>query len=122
MQSFTQQSLTYYFESLLQRTRRAEIKNTSYNQYRTKLLTAFRLLDISESWFDNIPSLPKNDTEPFEAYSPSDLKKLLPLLRSLFKQTSKQFLIEPHKHMSAHQSQLTCNGQLNLETVLGTFQ
>ena len=46
----------------------------------------------------------KNGTEPFEAYTRSDLNQLLPFLRSLFKQTHRQFSENPDKHISANRS------------------
>lgn len=107
IKAFTKQSLVSYFEHQYRRILRGEVKNTTYNQVRTKLISAFKLLDLPEKWFEDIPTLPKYDTEPFEAYSSSDLKQLLPILRGLFKQTSQQFLINPEKHMKAHQTQLT---------------
>ncbi|MDK9762971.1 hypothetical protein KI743_13245 [Vibrio sp. D420a] len=105
--AFNQASLEGYTKHLHQRTMRRETKNTHYASIRSGLTRVFNLLDLPTQWFHNVVSLPKNDSEPFEAYSQSDLKQLLPFLRALFKQTSAQFLATPKKHMEAHQASPT---------------
>ncbi|WP_434340711.1 hypothetical protein [Motilimonas cestriensis] len=109
--SFTKESLDRYFQFKYQRVQRKEIKNSAYIQYRASMVTLFKVLDLPTSWFENVPNLPRNDFEPFEAYSQSDLKKLLPLLRALFKQTSAQFLENPEKHTRASRSNATMSFQ-----------
>lgn len=104
---FTKSSVELYCNHLLKRAYRKEIKNTSYSKIRAHLVSLFQALDFPKQWFENTPSLPKNDGKPFEAYNTSDLKKLLPLLRALFKQTSEQFLANPEKHKSAKKNEKT---------------
>jgi uncharacterized damage-inducible protein DinB len=106
-EAFTQASLEEYFQHLHLRVRRGEIKNRTYTNRRSVLSTLFHLLNLPRRWFDNIPILPKNDTESYEAYSQSDLKQLLPFLRALFKQTSTQFLDSPQKHIKASKNKPT---------------
>ncbi|CAD5361035.1 hypothetical protein [Citrobacter freundii] len=84
-----------------QRVLRCETKSSAYSSQRSKLIGVFTLLDKPQKWFDDAIITSQDDVEPFEAYSQSDLKKLLPLLRALFKQTSKQFLTSPEMHKMA---------------------
>ncbi|MDF4968320.1 hypothetical protein P3573_07075 [Vibrio parahaemolyticus] len=101
IQAFTQDSVNAYTEYLYQRTLRKEIKRNTYVNMRSALVQAFRHIDLPDKWFEHVPLVPKDDIEPFQAYSQSDLTQLLPFLRSLFKQTSTQLLADPQKHMSA---------------------
>lgn len=105
--SFSTVSVEQYCESNLRRALRREIKNTTFSKIRSHLSSLFSLLDLSTECFKHIPSLPKNDGEPFEAYSRSDLNKLLPLLRAIFKQTSRQFLCNPEFYKKAHATTYT---------------
>ncbi|MGR5309565.1 hypothetical protein ACPV34_06745 [Photobacterium damselae] len=114
--AFTKASLEYYCEYLLGRAYRKEIKNTSYSKTRSHLASLFQALDLPKQWFESVPSLPKNDIEPFEAYSNSDLKQLLPLLRALFKQTSEQFLANPLQHMEAKKNRHTMTFEYKRQT------
>lgn len=59
-------------------------------------------LDLPSTYFDNITITDNSDTESFEAYTRSDLNQLLPFLRSLFKQTTKQLIENPEKHINAY--------------------
>ncbi|MCS6159816.1 hypothetical protein [Shewanella baltica] len=106
-EAFTKTSVEQYCKHLVIRARRKEIKNTSFSKTRAHLVSLFQALELPLQWFHDVPSLPKNDAEPFEAYSRTDLKQLLPLLRALFKQTSEQFLTEPEKYMRAHKNTST---------------
>ena len=103
-QAFTKHSVTNYFEHLLECVRLKKIKDTTYGVNRSNLLKVFGWLDLSTRWFEGVPLLSKNELQPYEAYSSSDLKQLLPLLRSLFKQTSTQFLAAPQKHLNSWKS------------------
>ncbi|WMO15700.1 hypothetical protein [Pseudoalteromonas piscicida] len=105
--SFSILSVEKYCEFKLRRALSREIKNTTFSKIRSHLSSLFSLLDLSTECFKHVPSLPKNDGEPFEAYSRSDLNKLLPILRAIFKQTSKQFLSNPKFYIKAHASTYT---------------
>lgn len=99
IQAFTENSVKDYTEYLYLRTLRKEIKRNTYVNMRSALIQTFRFLDLSDRCFEHTPLVPKDDIEPFKAYSQNDLIKLLPFLRALFKQTSAQFLSAPEKHM-----------------------
>lgn len=101
IKAFTQESVLAYTEHLYQRTLRRELKRNTYCNMRSALIQAFRFAELPDKWFDHVPLVPKDDIEPFKAYSQSNLAQLLPFLRSFFKQTSTQFLIDPHRHIKA---------------------
>ncbi|ENM2832365.1 phage integrase N-terminal SAM-like domain-containing protein [Vibrio cholerae] len=104
IEAFTQVSLESYFEHLLIRVHLKQIKKVTYTKKLTNIATVFRdFLDLPGRWFLTITTTGKNDSEPFEAYTSSDLKLLLPLLRKLFDQTTAQFLENPQKHIAASQ-------------------
>ena len=104
IEAFTQVSLESYFEHLLIRVHLKQIKKVTYTKKLTNIAAVFRdFLDLPERWFLTIATTGKNDSEPFEAYTSSDLKLLLPLLRKLFDQTTAQFLENPQKHIAASQ-------------------
>lgn len=96
--AFTKTSIKIYCDMLYQRVLRNEIKSTTYASHTSKLTRALSLIDLPPSCFYGIAAVSSNGRESFEAYSQSDLKKMLPLLRNFFKQTSKQFLESPEKH------------------------
>lgn len=100
-EAFTQASIEHFLHHLHTKTRRGDLKNTSYTNIRAYMVTIFNMLELPKQWFDTIANIPKNDGESFEAYSHSDLDQLLPFLRALFKQTSAQFLAEPETHKVA---------------------
>lgn len=101
--SFTQASIEGYMASLFERVRLKSLKKSTYKKKLSDMSVLFRdSLDLPSRWFRGIPTLGADDTEPFEAYSRSDLNQLLPFLRQLFNQTSKQFLENPQKHIEAH--------------------
>ncbi|RTP93725.1 hypothetical protein EKN38_25200 [Enterobacter sp. WCHEn045836] len=104
---FTKKSIVDYCEKIYQRVQRNEIKRTAYSSQTSKLRGVLSLLDIPSSWFDNIAVVSTSCTESYEAYSRSDLNKMLPLLRALFKQTSRQFLQSPDKHRLANSNKST---------------
>lgn len=100
---FNKNSIESHFQYLFEQVRLGDLKNTSYNRKRSNLLVIFRdYLDLPANWFRDIPSVGRDQLEPFEAYTRSDLNQLLPFLRQLFNQTSKQFLKNPKKHIEAH--------------------
>ena len=113
LELFTHSSAVQYCDFLYQRVLRRETKSTAYSSQRSKLNGVFSLLDKPQKWFDDVIVTSRDDIEPFEAYSQSDLKQLLPLLRALFKQTSKQFLASPDKHRIAYKNVQTMNFRWN---------
>lgn len=105
IEAFTQKSLKLYMESLLERVQLGQLKNSTCATKLSKINSLFTdYLDLPNSWFLAIPTFGKSDVEPFEAYSRSDLNQLLPFLRQLFNQTSKQLFENPQKHIGAHKS------------------
>ncbi|MDH5925108.1 hypothetical protein L8S13_02265 [Vibrio lentus] len=105
VKSFTQSSIEEYMTHQNERVMLGQIKNSTYKKTHTLLLTLFtQYLDLPRSYFDNIVVRYCSDVEPFEAYTRSDLKQILPFLRALFKQTHQQFVSVPDKHIQAHQS------------------
>lgn len=100
--AFTKESLEGYFETQLNRVQLGTLKKTTYTGRLAKITVVFRdYLDLPTSWFLNIPTVGDDDGEAFEAYTRSDLNQLLPFLRKLFNQTSKQFIENPSKHIEA---------------------
>ncbi|MEZ8288173.1 hypothetical protein [Vibrio sp. 10N.237.312.B06] len=107
-EAFTQHATEAYFESLYKEVLLGKIKRSTYGTKRTQILRLFSdYLDLPSTYFDNIAIIDRSDCEPFEAYTRSDLNQLLPFLRSLFKQTTKQFIDSPEKHINAHKSRPT---------------
>ncbi|WP_412514008.1 hypothetical protein [Shewanella indica] len=105
IESFTQASIERYMESEYERLQLGNIKRSTYSQTLSKITSLFTdYLDLPRSWFLTISHVGCSDTEPFEAYTRSDLNQLLPFLRKLFNQTTTQFLENPQKHITAHYS------------------
>ncbi len=101
--AFSQSSLERYMTHLQTRVMLGDIKNSSYMNHRSCMVTLFvRYLDLPHRYFDNVVVGDRSDREPFEAYTRSDLNQLLPFLRRLFNQTNKQFIKDPEKHIHAH--------------------
>lgn len=101
--AFTQNTTEAYFESLYKKILLGAIKRSTYKKKRFHILHLFSdYLDLPSTYFDNITITDSSDSESFEAYTRSDLNQLLPFLRSLFKQTAKQFIEAPEKHINAH--------------------
>lgn len=108
VEAFTSSSLEGFFEYLLAKVHLKQIRRSTYTAKLSYLTSVFRdYLDLPERWLLPITKMGRNDAEPFEAYTSSDLKKLLPLLRKLFDQTAKQFLENPQKHIDAYKSKTT---------------
>lgn len=106
--AFTQDSLEGYMSHLHTRVMQGTMKRSSHKQQRSTLSVLFRdYLDLPSSYFNAIPVLYNSDTESYEAYTHSDLNQLLPFLRSLFKQTYRQFIESPETHIKAHKSKMT---------------
>ncbi|MCR9308580.1 hypothetical protein [Vibrio diabolicus] len=103
--AFTQYATETYFRSLYKEVLLGKIKRSTYRIKRSVMLRLFcDFLDLPSAYFDNITITDGNDIESFEAYTRSDLNQLLPFLRSLFKQTAKQFIENPEKHIDAYKS------------------
>lgn len=104
-EAFTQNATEAYFDSLYYDVLLGTIKRSTYKGKRSRILRLFiDYLDLPSAHFDNITITDASDKESFEAYTRSDLNQLLPFLRSLFKQTAKQFIENSEKHINAHQS------------------
>ena len=100
--AFTQESLEGYMSHLHKKVMQGKLKSSTYKQYHSQLLVLFRdYLDLPSSYFNAITVMDNHDTESFEAYTRSDLNQLLPFLRSLFKQTYRQFIESPETHIKA---------------------
>lgn len=99
---FTQESIAIYEDYLFEKYRLGKIKNSTYTREISDLTRLFLFLELPKSWFSDVRVLGSNQSEPFEGYSREDLKQLLPILRSMFKQIAEQFLDDPKKHIDAH--------------------
>lgn len=89
-------------EALSVRQRRGEIKDSTVSRLRADLSTLFQWLELNSNI--KMPThLHTGTTQstPTRGYSDQDLKQLLPLLRSIFKQLYPQFVKEPLVHMQA---------------------
>ncbi|TMP38287.1 hypothetical protein [Pseudoalteromonas rubra] len=87
-----------------ERYRAGELRSSAYITITSTLKVIFSNLEInnaSEQWMNNIVIIANSDNQPHEAYTNSDLKQMLPFLRSLFKQTAKQFSASPEEYMAA---------------------
>jgi hypothetical protein len=101
--AFTQSSLESYMNTVYQQVLLGQLKKSSYQKKRSLLISVFtRYLDLPPNWFSSIIVLSRNDIEPIEAYTRSDLNQLLPFLRSLFNQTYLQFIEDPNKHTKGY--------------------
>ncbi|SON51132.1 hypothetical protein [Vibrio tapetis] len=101
-EAFTKSSIEGYMAHEKMRAMLGEIKQSPYGSTRSKLLVTFtEYLALPSHYFDSVVVLSNNDSEPFEAYTRSDLNQLLPFLRQLFNQTYQQFVVEPDKHLNA---------------------
>ncbi|HGY9586797.1 TPA: phage integrase N-terminal SAM-like domain-containing protein [Vibrio harveyi] len=106
--AFTQDSLEGYMSHLHTRVMQGTMKRSTYKLLHSSMLVLFRdYLDLPSSYFNSITVLDNSDTESFEAYTRSDLNQLLPFLRSLFKQTYRQFIESPETHIKAHKNKST---------------
>ncbi len=106
--AFTQDSLEGYMSHLHTRVMQGTMKRSTHTLQRSVLSVLFRdYLDLPSSYFNAITVLSERDTEPYEAYTRSDLNQLLPFLRSLFKQTYSQFIDSPETHIKAHKNKST---------------
>lgn len=107
-EAFTKNATEAYFESLYKTVLLGKIKRSTYKKKRFHILRLFTYyLDLPSTYFDNITITDSSDSEPFEAYTRSDLNQLLPFLRSLFKQTAKQFIEAPEKHINTFKNNPT---------------
>ncbi|EOH0515800.1 hypothetical protein ACNPDE_003689 [Vibrio fluvialis] len=91
------------------RQRRGEIKDSTESRKRADLSSLYQWQDLS---IKNIKPLKIrhsgcSQTEPTRGYSDADLKLLLPLLRSIFKQLYQQFIVDPQLHFQASPNEKT---------------
>ncbi|MEZ9201395.1 hypothetical protein AB4151_03180 [Vibrio splendidus] len=109
-EAFTQHATEAYFKSLYRGVLLGKIKRSTYKARRSRMLCLFcDCLDLPSAHFDNITITDGSDKESFEAYTRSDLNQLLPFLRSIFKQTAKQFIENSEEHIDAHKNAPTMN-------------
>ncbi len=104
---FTLESALAFGDHLVQRNKAGQLRNTTCTHILSALKQSFILLGRPGYWFDSLPTLGKSQATPHTAYSDNDLKKLLPLLRALFKQLSAQFLIDPDFYLFARNNRPT---------------
>ncbi|RBM41714.1 hypothetical protein [Vibrio tarriae] len=84
------------------RQRLGEIKDSTESKLRGDLSSLYQWLDlpVRHIYPQGVRS-GRTQTEPARGYSDADLKQLLPLLRSIFKQLYQQFIIDPEFHIQA---------------------
>ncbi|WCP67034.1 hypothetical protein LYZ37_14615 [Vibrio tubiashii] len=110
--AFTKTSIEGYMNHLNNQVMLGSLKSSTYVGKLSKLTILFnQYLELPNHYFDNVVVRDKKDTEPYEAYTKSDKKQLLPFLRALFKQTHQQFMAEPEKHINAHKTTPTMTFQ-----------
>jgi hypothetical protein len=98
---FTHGSAMAFGEHIIQRHKAGQLRNSTCTLILSALKRCFILLGRPDHWFDLLPTLGKFQATPHTAYSDNDLKKLLPLLRALFKQLTTQFLMDPDFYLFA---------------------
>ncbi|ELI5434193.1 hypothetical protein RRJ81_002645 [Vibrio parahaemolyticus] len=104
--AFTKKSLEGYMAFLQNRVMLGKLKQSTYMKKHGDMVTTFtRFLDLPRSYFENVTVMHRSDSEPFEAYTRSDLNQLLPFLRKLFNQIYQQFIKNPDKHKQVYQAQ-----------------
>lgn len=106
--AFTQKSLNGYMSLLHTRVMQGTLKRSTYQRYYSCYSVLFHdYLDLPSSYFNSIVVMDRADSEPFEAYTRSDLNQLLPFLRSLFRQTYSQFIESPETHIKFNKGRPT---------------
>lgn len=106
--AFTQSSLEGYMHYQNERVMLGQIQSSTYTVSHARMTTIFiKLLDLPSSYFSHVVIRDRCDTEPFTGYTRSDLKQMMPFLRSLFKQTYRQFICNPEEHIKAYKSTAT---------------
>lgn len=98
---FAHESVMAFGDHIVQKNKSGQLRNSTCTQVISGIKQCFVLLNRPGHWFDLLPTLGKSQATPHKAYSDNDLKKLLPLLRALFKQLSHQFLKYPERHFYA---------------------
>ncbi len=84
------------------RQRLGEIKDSTESKLRGDLSSLYQWLDLPmRHVYPQGGRSGRTQTEPTRGYSDADLKQLLPLLRSIFKQLYQQFIIDPELHIQA---------------------
>lgn len=115
--AFTQESLEGYMSHLHIRVMQGTLKGSSYKSTLSIMQALFRdYLDCPSSYFSTITVMDDSDSESFEAYTRSNLNQLLPFLRSLFKQTYRQFIESPETHIKANRNTYTMTFSWNGQT------
>ena len=115
------QTIVKYCNYTYERYRKGLIKSGSYITIVSSLkvvLSSLEYGETSSNWFESIIIVSNNDKESHEAYSGSDLKKLLPFLRAFFKQTSAQFLLAPKIYIAANKGTSPMSFEWQGKTVL----
>lgn len=95
---FSHESTLAYGCHIIERNKAGQLRNSTCTQIFSSIKRCFILMGQPDHWFDAIPTLGKSQATPYRAYSDNDLRKLLPLMRALFKQLSAQFLLNPDYH------------------------
>ncbi len=84
------------------RQRLGEIKDSTESKLRGDLSSLYQWLDLPmRHVYPQGGRSGRTQAEPTRGYSDADLKQLLPLLRSIFKQLYQQFIIDPELHIQA---------------------
>ncbi|WP_039035970.1 hypothetical protein [Shewanella sp. ECSMB14102] len=103
--AFTQCSVEGYMSHHNDRVMLGLMKSSTYARIRGEMsILVIKYLDLPYHYFDNVVVRGSSDTEPYEAYTRSDLNQLLPFLRQIFKQTHKQLITCPEKHFDAYKN------------------
>ncbi|AZL64186.1 TPA: hypothetical protein LUX75_004376 [Enterobacter hormaechei subsp. xiangfangensis] len=85
----------------LLRQRRGEIKDSTASRIKADLTTLYNWMGRSTKFTSGFKNPGNTQSEPTRGYSDGDLKKLLPLLRGLFRQLYSQFILDPDSHIKA---------------------
>ncbi|EBK8672413.1 hypothetical protein DVL40_27060, partial [Salmonella enterica] len=79
--------------------RKGKLKDTSLVGLRSQLSSCLNLLGLpAEALMSDVPVFSRLQRVPVQGYSTTELRRLLPLLRGMFKQLSGQFIADPAKH------------------------
>ncbi|MCH8493670.1 MAG: hypothetical protein LAT53_10595 [Idiomarina sp.] len=110
LQPLSDSAFSIQCEHISKRQRLGEIKDSTEGRMISSLNTLFRWLDIPTKHLLPKGAFSKHtQQENTRGYSDNDLKKILPLLRGIFKQLSTQFIENPESHVKAKVQQVTGN-------------
>lgn len=85
--------------------RKGKLKDTSLVGLRSQLSSCLNLLGLpAEALMSDVPVFSRLQRVPVQGYSTTELRRLLPLLRGMFKQLSGQFIADPAKHINAYRT------------------